>query len=73
LTYCHTGGRAYSGLYKVYGEHGKLVFELLDPKKAQGDCCSLGFIRTRYQWRGNRFELASHPERGALVLEEAAP
>ena len=29
LAYCHTGDRAYSGLYGVYGNHGALVIELL--------------------------------------------
>jgi len=57
LAYCHTGDRAYSGLYKVYGERGALVFELLDPKKRSGDCCSSGFVRTRYKWHNGRFEV----------------
>jgi hypothetical protein len=33
LEYCHTGDRGDNGLYKVYGDRGALVFELLDPKK----------------------------------------
>lgn len=56
LAYCHTGDRAYSGLYKVYGKQRELVFELLDPAKNQGDCCSSGIVRTRYVWRNNHFE-----------------
>src|SRR5215471_15763262 len=42
LAYFHTGDRAYSGLYKVFGDHGKLVVELFDPEKRSGDCCSSG-------------------------------
>ena len=66
LAYCHTGDRGYSGLHKVYGEHGRLVFELLDPKKLQGDCCSSGTVRTRYVWHDGRFEVVGHPERTEL-------
>ena len=51
----HAGDRAYSGLYRVYGQDGKLVIELFDPEKESGDCCSSGFIRTRYVWRNGRF------------------
>ncbi|MGH9605959.1 MAG: hypothetical protein ACRD3N_09695 [Terracidiphilus sp.] len=66
LAYCYTGDRAYSGLYKVYGEDGELVAELFDPKKAEGDCCSSGFVRTRYQWRDGRFEAVGAPEYGTV-------
>jgi hypothetical protein len=66
LAYCYTGDRAYLGLYKVYGDHGKLIFELLDPEKRDGDCCSSGFVRTRYQWDGSRFVLVGAPEYGTL-------
>ena len=66
LAYCYTGDRAYSGLYKVYGEHGSLVFELLDPKKMQGDCCSTGFLRARYRWQNGRFARFGVPEYGRV-------
>jgi hypothetical protein len=56
LAYFHTGDRAASGFYRVYGEDRKLVVELLDPEKQLGDCCSSGFVRTRYEWRNGRFE-----------------
>jgi hypothetical protein len=69
LAYCHTGSRSGMGLYNVYGQHGTLVFELLDPKKAVGDCCSTGFIRTRYRWRKGRFEALGAPEYGTIPLE----
>ena len=66
LAYCHTGDRAYSGLYGVYGEHGMLVFELLDPQERQGDCCSSRIVRTRYQWRNGGFVRAGVPEYGPV-------
>lgn len=50
LAYCYTGDRVYSGLYRVYGDRGALVFELFDPRKSSGDCCSSGFVRTHYRW-----------------------
>jgi hypothetical protein len=66
LAFCHTGDHAYRGLYKVYGEHGNLVFELLEPGKSEGDCCSSGFVRTRYRWDGSQFQAAGRPEFGAV-------
>jgi hypothetical protein len=66
LAYCHTGDRAYLGLYKVYGERQKLVFELLDPRKSEGDCCSSGFVRMRYKWQDGRFEAFGRSEYGEL-------
>jgi hypothetical protein len=68
LAYCHTGSRADSGLYKAYGERGKLVFELSDPKKSVGDCCSTGFVRTRYQWHDGRFEAIGTQEYGPIKI-----
>jgi hypothetical protein len=56
LAYFHSGDRANSGLYRVYGQAGNLVVELFDPEKESGDCCSSGFIRTRYRWKNGRFE-----------------
>jgi hypothetical protein len=69
LAYCHTGSRANSGLYKVYGEHGKLVFELSDPKRMLGNCCSSGFVKTRYQWLSGRFEVSGAREYGPIKIE----
>ena len=62
MAYCPTGDREYSGLYKVYGEQGQLVVELLDPKKMQGNCCSSGVVRTKYLWKDGRFEAVGHPD-----------
>ena len=43
------------GLYRVYVQNRKLIVELYDPDKAQGDCCSSGFIREGYRWAGQSF------------------
>jgi len=64
LAYFHSGDRSASGLYRVYAEGGQLVVELFDPDKQQGDCCSAGFIRTRYRWHAGRFEPTGARELG---------
>ncbi len=66
LDFCYTGDRAYSGLYSVRAENGTLVFDLLDPTKASGDCCSSGYIETRYRWNGTRFDRVGPVTRGAV-------
>lgn len=66
LAYCYTGDRAYSGLYNVYGQHSMLVVELLDPRKRSADCCSSGFVRTRYRWNGQRFDAVGTRELGEI-------
>jgi len=60
----HSGDRAASGLYRVYGEGEKLVVELYDPNKRDGDCCSTGFVRTRYQWHSGKFSAYGAQEFG---------
>ena len=56
LAYCHTGSRSDSGLYSVYGKKGLLVFELFDPTRTQGDCCSSGVLISRYKWQSGVFK-----------------
>jgi hypothetical protein len=68
LAYFHSGDRAASGLYKVYGENGKLVVELFDPEKRSGDCCSSAFVRMRYKWHNGRFE--AFGARESVTLQE---
>lgn len=70
LAYFHSGDRGSSGLYKVYGENGKLVVELFDPEKRSGDCCSSGFVRTRYKWSHGQFVTFGARESGSLAIEE---
>jgi hypothetical protein len=73
LAYCYTGDRAYSGLYKVYADHGALIVELMDPDKQEGDCCSSGIIQTTYRWRNGRFERAGMPVRKDIGPPEVHP
>ena len=68
--YCFTGDRAYSGLYRVFGQGGELVVDLFDPDKRQGDCCSSGYVRTRYRWSGDRFVPDGRVKRGEVKQEE---
>jgi hypothetical protein len=63
LAYFHAGDRAYSGLCKVFGDHGKLVVEVFDPDKRSGDCCSSGIVRTRYKWQHGKFAGIGSAER----------
>lgn len=64
LGYFHTGDRANNGLYRVYADGGNLVVELFDPAKQTGDCCSSGFMRTRYRWHDGAFVATGQPEPG---------
>lgn len=63
LAYCHTGNRSDSGLYGVSARNGLLVFELFDPAKASGECCSSGALISRYKWEHGVFKLAGPIER----------
>jgi hypothetical protein len=69
----HSGDRASSGLYRVYGKGGRLVVELFDPVKGSGDCCSTGFIRTRYGWHNGAFEAVGAPEFGTPKAPSRLP
>lgn len=69
--YFHSGDRAYSGLYKVYGEGRRLIVELNDPQKMAGDCCSSGFVRTRYRWVDGKFRMVGKREYGAVEISGA--
>jgi hypothetical protein len=73
LAYFHSGDRSYWGLYQVYGRCGKLVVELFDPKKETGDCCSNGFVRTVYQWRGGRFQQVGAKQSGTPQAPSRIP
>ena len=73
LAYFHSGDRAASGLYRVYGQHGRLVVELFDPEKRLGDCCSSGFIRTRYTWHDGKFDVFGGQESGKTKTPSRIP
>jgi hypothetical protein len=64
LGYFRTGDRAAFGLYRVYVKGGNLVTELFDPEKRMGDCCSSGFVRTKYHWGGGKFSQVGTVEFG---------
>ena len=64
LAYFHAGQRSYLGLYQVYAQNKQLVVELYDPSKRTGECCSSGFIRTRYRWHLGKFEVTGQNELG---------
>jgi hypothetical protein len=69
----HAGDRAYSGLYRVYAQNKELVVELFDPAKRTGDCCSSGFIRTRYRWKRDKCEVAGATEFGTPKATSRIP
>jgi hypothetical protein len=56
LAYCYTSGRGYSGLSRVYGKGGELIFELFDPAKEREEDGFMRYVRMRYEWRNGRFE-----------------
>lgn len=66
LAYFHSGDRAFSGLYRVYGENGRLVVDLFDPDRRSGDCCSSGYVRTRYRWQAGKFRPFGARENGTV-------
>lgn len=61
-----SGDRAWGGLKEVYANTGELVVELYGRgTQVEGElgstdslalCCPRSFTRTRYQWRGTRFQ-----------------
>jgi hypothetical protein len=66
MGFFHAGDRAAHGLSTVIAEKGKLVVDLYDPDKQEGDCCSSGVVRYVFRWRGKGFEAVGHPtKRGA--------
>ncbi|HEY5380844.1 MAG TPA: hypothetical protein VIJ65_01205 [Acidobacteriaceae bacterium] len=73
LAYCHTGSRSDSGLYGVYGKKGMLVFELLDPTRSQGECCSSGVLISRYKWQSGVFKRIGPTERRIIPPPQEQP
>jgi hypothetical protein len=73
LAYCHTGSRSASGLYDVYARKGSLVFELLDPARASGDCCSSGVLISSYKWQNGVFKLTGPIEGRTLPPPQEHP
>ena len=73
LAYCHTGNRSDAGLYGVHAKDGLLVFELLDPARASGECCSSGVLISHYKWQQGVFKLAGPIQRRTLPPPKEYP
>jgi hypothetical protein len=73
LAYCYTGDRAYQGLYGARADHGRLIVDLFDPERRQGDCCSTGIIRSTYKWRNNQFVRVGEPQHRAIADPKEEP
>jgi hypothetical protein len=73
LAYCHTGDRSDLGLYRVHPRNGLLVFELLDPARASGECCSSGVLISSYKWQNGVFRLEGRIERRTLPPPQEHP
>lgn len=73
LAYFHTGDRSSFGLYRIYVQRKTLVVELYDPMKQEGDCCSSGFERVRYEWRKSAFAEVGSKESGVPTVESRRP
>lgn len=69
LGWFQTGSRADSGLYRLNVANGEFILDLFDPDKREADCCSSGFVRTRYVWRNGKFMLIGPPKFGRLEDE----
>ena len=66
LGWFQTGSRAAFGLYRLMVTNGEFSVALFDPEKREGDCCSTGFVRTRYLWKSGKFTQAGPPEFGRV-------
>jgi hypothetical protein len=65
------GSRADFGLYRVEVTNGGLVVDLFDPEHRAADCCSEGFVRTRYKFKNGYFVQTGPLEFGKI--EDSAP
>jgi hypothetical protein len=63
MAFFHAGDRAYHGLATVTGNKGKLIVDLYDPDREEGDCCSSGLVRYVFRWNGNGFEPVGKPSK----------
>jgi hypothetical protein len=59
LAFCHFGAGGYSGLTRVYADHGELIIESLDHTKPPQAPASL---RRRFRWQDGHFLLAEQPK-----------
>jgi len=63
-----SGSRAYGGLVRVAIENNLLILDFNDGARSKGDCCSEGFIRVKYRWRGGAFLETGSRQRGDLKM-----
>jgi hypothetical protein len=68
-----TGSRGYGGLIKASVQKGQLVLDFTDKERAVGDCCSEGYTRVQYRWRGRSFVEVGMRQHGKLELKEGPP
>jgi hypothetical protein len=68
LGWLESGSRAYGGLVKVTIQDNELLLDFADSQRRMGDCCSEGFIRVRYIWRGGQFVETGTREKGDLQI-----
>lgn len=48
------GSRAESGLYRIEVSYRRLTLDLFDPERRVAECCSEGFVRTKYDYMDGR-------------------
>jgi len=64
LARLRSGSRADGGLYGVRIDRGSLVLDFADANRRMGDCCSEGYVRTRYRYQNGVFVETSKREFG---------
>jgi hypothetical protein len=73
LARMQTGSRGYGGLVDVSVRDRSLVVDFADKDRTVGDCCSAGFVRVRYRWRGVRFVEVGNRGHGDMDLQTGRP
>ena len=73
LGWFQTGSRADYGLYGLRVTNGGFTLQLFDRARREADCCSAGFVRTRYEWKNGTFRQAGKPQFGNVFNVEEKP
>jgi hypothetical protein len=66
LGWMQSGDRAASGLRALMISNGQFTLDVNDLSERRADCCSAGFVRTTYEWRGGKFVLQGPPKYGSV-------
>ncbi|MFN7926006.1 MAG: hypothetical protein U0Q16_38265 [Bryobacteraceae bacterium] len=61
-----SGSRSDGGLIKTAIQNGWLVLDFADTDRRTADCCSEGYVRVGYRWKGGRFVEVGEREHGDL-------